>query len=128
MSAEDDNQEAPMKTAVFFNEMLPTIIEEREDAFNRGGEGRISVLVHGVGAWTLSFGDAKHACAVVPAPDFDADLVVTWTDAQFQRLLAGENGEDLAPLHIGDTKLLERLGTLLQPPAKGGLGARMWGM
>ena len=125
---ESSSAETPMSAQRFFDEMLPAIIETRSEAFTQGGEGRISVVVHPIGAWTLNFGATADRSAVVPELDFDADLVVTWTESQFIRLLAGERCEDLTPLYLGDLKLLGRLGALLQPPARGGLGARMWGM
>ena len=124
-----DAPSGPMPTREFFSGMLPAIIAERAELFDRT-DGSVCVMIHEVGQWTVRFGDHAAANAVSDEADFDADLVLTWTDAQFQSLLSGQaaDTEALEPVFIGDISLLEKFGTLLVPPAKGGLGARMWGI
>jgi hypothetical protein len=114
-----------MDTQTFFDDALPALIARRPTFFD-AANGTISVTVQGAGAWTLTFGDHRATDAVKPGLDLDADLLVAWSEAQFQTLLDGEGSADnLEPVAIGDVKLLGRLGGLLQPPAKGGLGARL---
>lgn len=124
-----DASSASLPTREFFSGMLPAIIAERAELFDRT-DGSVCVMIHGVGQWTVRFGDHAAADAVCDEADFDADLVLTWTDTQFQMLLSGQaaDAEAVAPIFIGDISLLEKFGTLLVPPAKGGLGARMWGI
>ena len=113
-----------MDTRSFF-ERLPSLIPERSAVFERNTK-TVCVIVHGVGAWIIRFGDAKAENAIEDGIDFDADLVATWSEAQFDELLGGNpDPESVVPITLGDPSLLGQLGTLLMPPARGGLGARM---
>lgn len=113
----------------FFDEQLPRVIAGRRDLFDRTA-GTVSVLVEGAGGWTVTFGDHTSERALVPEPTFEADLVLVWTVGAFLRVLDADTSDTAAirPLALGETKLLGRLGSLLLPPAQGGLGARLWGM
>lgn len=114
-----------MDVRTFFDKALPDIVRTRAMMFDRG-RGVVCIIVHGAGAWTLRFGDAKAADAVTERIDLDADLVVTWSEAQFAQLLGGSpDPEAVKPIFLGDVKLLSQVGNLLMPPARGGLGARM---
>lgn len=109
----------------FFNEALPDLIQQRSAAFNKAS-GSLCIIVHGAGAWTLRFGDHTLTNALEDGLDLDADLVVTWSEAQFQSLIDGAPAHGaLEPITMGEVGLLTHLGTLLTPPAKGGLGARL---
>lgn len=114
-----------MDIPTFFNEALPDIIQQRAAAFDRAS-GSLCVVVHGAGAWTIRFGDHTLTNALEEGLDLDADLVVTWSVPQFQSLIDGapDHGA-LEPITMGDVSLLCHLGTLLIPPARGGLGARL---
>jgi hypothetical protein len=115
-----------MAPAEFFGAMLPAIIATRRDLFD-AAPGRLCVVVHGVGAWTITFGDHTSKTAVEPQLDFDADLVATFTPKGFETLLAGEalDVEHGEPVWMGDLKLLDRFGRLLVPPSRGGIAARI---
>lgn len=124
-----DADEGRARVVRFFDEQMPRVIAARRDLFDQSA-GVVSVLVEGAGGWTVTFGDHASADAMTSSPTLDADLVVVWGVPQFLRVLEGD-ARDLAavrPVTLGDTKLLERLGSLLLPPARGGLGARLWGM
>ena len=113
-----------MDIHTFFEQALPAVIERHHAVFDRH-RGSVCIIVHGAGAWTLRFGDHADPGALSDDIDLDADLVVSWSSAQFAALLAGEAEQDqLVPVTLGDTALLKAVGNLLQPPAKGGLGAR----
>lgn len=111
----------------FFEVELPAVIAARAELFS-ASRGSISVHVQDAGAWTLVFGDPRAAAALQAEARLDTDLVVICSAPLFADVLAG--GRDLAgtrPVALGDTRLLERLGMLLLPTARGGLGARLWG-
>ena len=120
---------APIGTQRFFSDALPAVIEMRAALFDRA-QGRVCIIVHGVGAWTITFGDHKSPTALVPALELEADLVCTWSADQFDLLLSGNasDPEQLKPIALGDVRLLQKVGNLLQPPAKGGVGARFLNM
>lgn len=111
---------------VFFEAMLPAIIAQHRDAFDAGA-GRLCLTVHGVGSWTLTFGDHRADDALVERMDFDADLLLTFSAAGFAALLAGQPLDPQAGqfVYMGDMHLLGLLGRLLVPPARGGIGARL---
>ncbi len=111
---------------MFFEAMLPDIIELHRDAFDRGA-GKICVTVQGVGSWTLTFGDHGASEALVARLDFDADLLLTFSAAGFAALLGGDplDAESGQFVYLGDIHLLELLGRLLIAPARGGIGARL---
>lgn len=113
----------------FFDEQLPRVIVGRRDLFDRT-QGVVTVLVEGAGGWTVTFGDHASPDAVAARPTLEADLVLVWRVAAFLRLLDGDASDPVAvrPVSVGDLKLLGRLGSLLLPPAQGGLGARLWGV
>lgn len=126
MTGGDDGRARVMR---FFEEQLPRVIAGRRDLFDQSA-GKVSVLVEGAGGWTLTFGDHSAGDAITPTPTLDADLVVVWALPDFLHVLDGapSTGASARPVALGDTKLLERLGALLLPPARGGLGARLWGV
>lgn len=86
-------------------------------------KGTIAILVEGAGSWTLRLDTHE----IVDEADPDADLLCVWTLTSFNKLLDGE--KDLAAIRpvalVGDEKLLGRLGSLLVPPQRGGVNARL---
>lgn len=129
MSAEAALEDAPTRVRRFFDEQLPRVVVSRRDLFDRT-QGTVSVLVEGAGAWTVTFGDSASERAVQARQTLEADLVLVWSAGAFLRVLEADTSDPAAirPLALGDTKLLSRLGSLLLPPAQGGLGARLWGI
>ena len=114
-----------MDVLTFFEQALPKVVSSRSQLFD-AGRGVVCIIVHGVGAWTLRFGDHAAPDAIEATLDLDADLVVTWSEDQFQLLLSDNpDAEAVMPLHIGEVTLLSQLGNLLMPTAQGGLGARL---
>lgn len=114
------------RVRAFFDDVLPRVILARGDIFDQA-EGTVCVMVQGAGAWTLRFGDHGSDAALRAEASLDADLVATWAPEAFVRILDADTTDAAAlkPVFLGDARLLERLGTLLVPPARGGLGARM---
>jgi hypothetical protein len=110
----------------FFQEQLPRAISAQRDLFART-QGVLTVIVEGAGSWTIAFGDPDAEELVMDNGDPDADCVAVWTLEAFAALLRGEQAIDVIrpAAVIGDEKLLSRLGTLLLPAQKGGLGARL---
>jgi hypothetical protein len=115
---------AALRTRAFFDEDLPRLMAARAELFNQQ-HGVLSVIVEGVGAWTLRFGDHAAEGALTPGAVLDGDLLLGFDAECFVRLLEGDAG--VRPVVLGDARLLERLGRLLLPAARGGLGARLWG-
>ncbi len=115
---------AALRTRAFFEEDLPRLIQARAELFDQQ-RGVLSLIVEGVGAWTLRFGDHAAADALVPGAVLDGDLLLGFEAEGFVRLLEGDAA--VTPVVLGDARLLERLGGLLLPAARGGLGARLWG-
>lgn len=128
MSLDTALDDGPARVRRFFNEQLPRVVLSRRDLFDRS-QGTVSVLVEGAGAWTITFGDHASPQAVQARETLEADLILVWPVAGFLRLLDADTSEPAAirPVALGDAKLLNRLGSLLLPPAQGGLGARLWG-
>lgn len=111
----------------FFEEKLPSVIRGRPDLF-LSSQGNISIQVQNVGAWTLRFGDAHADDAITSEFDIEADLLLVFSAPSMAAILAGSaQNEHEKPIVFGDLKLLERLGSLMLPAAKGGVGARLWG-
>jgi hypothetical protein len=110
----------------FFEGMLPAVIAHRKDTFD-AKKGVLSIAVHGVGEWTIRFGDHRAEDAISTGVELDADLVVAIDKDAFFKLLGGEKltEKDRKPVTLGDPSLLDRLGRLLWAPARGGLGARL---
>lgn len=112
----------PVAEVLAFFARLPMIIEVQKAVFNRA-QGSLGVIVEGAGSWTITFGDAAAETALLEEVDVEADCLAVWTVAGFAGLLQGEVNAPNAI--IGDEKLLQKLGALLQPAARGGLGARL---
>lgn len=116
-----------MNVTEFFGSRLPEAL--KANAAFKTCKGTVAIIVEGAGSWTVQLGNVK--CPVVDDIDVDsddeADLICIWTVPAFEALLAGSrNLDDIAPTAlIGDEKLLVRLGSLLQPAQKGGVGARL---
>lgn len=106
----------------FFDELLPLVVELRADLFDRV-KGTLAVFVDGTGQWTVSFGDHTREDAINEGADLDADCVAVFSTPMFLALLDGKL--EGTPVVIGDTRLVEKLGQLLQEPARGGVGARI---
>ncbi len=106
----------------FFDEQLPLLIEHQRDLFAKS-KGSLGVIVEGAGSWTITFGDADSDDALVDAVDAEADCVAIWTVDGFADVIGGAATRPAAI--IGDEKLLGRLGALMLPAQKGGLGARL---
>ncbi len=125
-AAADDDRARVLR---FFDEQLPRVIAGRRDLFDQS-KGVVTVLVEGAGGWTVTFGDHAAPEAVSASATLEADLVVVWPVPAFLRVLDGQarDVDAVRPLTVGDRKLLGRLGSLLLPPAQGGLGARLWGV
>lgn len=111
-------------TREFFEEFIPAAVEAHEEMATTI-EGSVCMIVQGEGAWTLRF--MRGRLEVEEEIDFDADLVATFSAERFEDLLRGRSldpdSED--PICLGDTTLLERLGRVLSPPSRGGLGAQL---
>lgn len=111
----------------FFEEKLPGVIRGRPELFV-ASQGNISIQVQDVGAWTIRFGDANAEDAIRDEFDLEADLLLVCSAPSMAAILAGNaQNEHAKPIIFGDLKLLERLGSLMLPAAKGGVGARLWG-
>lgn len=111
----------------FFDEQLPGVIRGRGELF-QASQGRVSIQVQEVGAWTIRFGDAAADDAITNELELDADLVLVFSPASFANILSGSvQNQQERPVVLGDLKLLERLGSLMLPTARGGIGARLWG-
>jgi hypothetical protein len=111
----------------FFSEDLPRVLVAQRDTF-MSLTGILTLIVEGAGAWTLKFGgDPDGGDALTADLDFEADCIGIWTVEAFSCLLAG--GKDLErcePVAVeGDERLLARLGALMLPAKKGGVGARL---
>ncbi len=113
-------------TMTFFERALPAVIEKRSLLFDRN-RGSVCIIVHGVGAWTLRFGDHAAPDALSAELSLEADLVLTWSQDVFESLVSGtfSSAEELVPVAMGDTALVEKVGNLLMPAAKGGVGAML---
>lgn len=113
-----------VSTREFFAGFLPAALASHRDAA-LAMRGSICVNVHGEGSWVVRF-DADGA-QVEEGLALDAELVVTFSAARFAELLRGEALDPEAddPICLGDTAMLERLGRLLMPPARGGVAARV---
>jgi hypothetical protein len=123
-----DEQTAKARVIRFFEGELPAIIAARGELFDRS-QGSIACHIEGAGAWQIHFGDRRAPNAVEAGATLDAQLVAVWAAEAFARMLEQEGSlADFRPIVLGDIRLLSRLGALLQPAAKGGVGARMWGL
>lgn len=109
------------RATTFFESSLPRLIRERGAAFDRT-RGTLSIIVHGEGQWTITFGDHRNPRAVTRDVNLDADCVVAFSISTFNQLLDGALKQP--PPALGDAKLLGRLGQLLVDPARGALGVR----
>ena len=114
-----------MEIREFFDGMLPTMISTRRDLFERS-QGSICIVIHEEGAWTVKFGDSDSPFALQEGINLDADLVATFSKADFEGLLKeSPDAGSLNPITIGNRELLSTLGHLMLPPARGGLAARI---
>jgi hypothetical protein len=112
------------RVEAFFATHLPRAATHHKDLFAKTA-GKVSIMVEGAGAWTLTFGTDPASC-VSEMADPDADLLCVWMLPAFAQLLDGKAAPPVAC--VGDEKLLERLGALLVPPAQGGMNARLAAM
>jgi hypothetical protein len=106
----------------FFDRLLPAAMTQRGSAL-AAKEGAIGFIIPGAGEWILTLGGNAGLQEGSP---LDADLVLMFSPAAFDGLLKGDVpkvGQGFAV--DGDIGLLETIGHLLSPPAKGGLGARL---
>lgn len=110
----------------FFEIALPEIIKAQQRLFD-AVDGSICIVVNGVAGWTVRFGDHTSELALTETMDLDADLIATWSEPSFTKLIQESYGDvsEVTPIVIGDEKLLRRFATLLQPAARGGLGAQL---
>lgn len=113
---------AATRAAQFFEELLPVAVEMRAEVFDRV-HGSLALFVEGSGSWTICFGDHAAPGAIVEGASFEADCVAVFSTPMFTALLDGK--VEGTPVVIGDDSLIEKLGQLLQEPARGGLGARL---
>lgn len=105
-----------MDAARFFDTALPQLAQEQAPLF-AALHGRITFIVHDVGAWTVRLGDADTP--VKHGVERDADLVLSFHKGAFADFLRGAldikqalNDGDIA--HEGDLTALTRFGRLLQ--------------
>lgn len=112
-----------MSIAEFFGTRLPAALKANT-AFQTS-KGTLAIIVEGAGSWTVQLGNV--GAPVLDDVDDDADCIAIWTVAAFEALLEGAREHALiAPTAVvGDEKLLARLGSLLQPAQRGGVGARL---
>lgn len=106
----------------FFERLLPAAMAQRGSAL-AAKEGSVGFIIPGAGEWVLTLGGAGGLMEATP---IDADLVLMFSPTAFDGLLKGDVpqlGQGFAV--DGDVGLLETIGHLLSPPAKGGLGARL---
>jgi hypothetical protein len=94
--------------ATFFGHVLPTLLQDADDARTRdGGRFAFDVRGDGGGAWTVDL----EARSVAPALQ-DADVVLTLSTTACSALLDGRvRPGDVAV--VGDARLLRRLADLL---------------
>jgi hypothetical protein len=117
--------EAKRTVRRFFEELLPAAIAKRARAFGRT-QGALTLIVEGVGSWTVTFGDAASPAALVDEADIDADCIAVWGADDFAALIGPDAPAAVAPIAlVGEATLLARLGALLGPPADRGLGAAL---
>ncbi|MBI1945195.1 MAG: hypothetical protein HYS27_05840 [Deltaproteobacteria bacterium] len=114
----------------FFDDVLPDLIRQRARTFGQT-QGALTIMVEGVGSWTVTFGDARSPTAIVDEADTEADCIVVWAKDAFATLL-GTPAPSVPPSEsgpiavVGEIKLLARLGSLLDAAtAKGQLGPRL---
>ena len=112
-----------MSIAEFFGTRLPAAL--KANAAFKTSKGTLAIIVEGAGSWTVQLGNV--AAPVLDDVDDDADCIAIWTVPAFEALLEGARDHSLiAPTAVvGDEKLLARLGSLLQPAQRGGVGARL---
>lgn len=108
----------------FFEEQLPAMIGQRARSFART-QGALTIIIEGVGSWTVTFGDARSPAAVVDEADTEADCIVVWAKEAFAALLGSGQlttpAAEVGPIAVlGEIKLLASLGALLAAPAHGG--------
>lgn len=114
----------------FFEELLPELIRQRARTFAQT-QGALTIMVEGVGSWTVTFGDARSPTAVVDEADTEADCIVVWGKEPFAALLGATEAElrpsESGPIAVvGEIKLLARLGSLLDvATARGELSPRL---
>ena len=109
----------------FFDELLPAVIKQRARAFGET-QGALTIIVEGVGSWTVTFGDATSPAAVIDEADTEADCIAVWAKEPFAALLHADSPpplpSEVGPIAVlGEIKLLAHLGALLGAPACGGL-------
>ncbi|MCC7072758.1 MAG: hypothetical protein IT383_15635 [Deltaproteobacteria bacterium] len=115
---------AAQQVVRFFDELLPAAIETRSRRFAQI-QGALTIMVEGVGSWTVTFGDARSPTAIVDEADTDADCIVVWAKDAFASLLGAPVRElarpELGPIAVvGEIALLSRLGSLLDDTASVG--------
>lgn len=120
---------AGRRVARFFDEQLPAAIAISARTFAQT-QGALTLIIEGVGSWTVTFGDASSPAALVDEADIDADCISVWTAESFAALLDARPARDptaLRPLALlGETRLLARLGALLRDQRQApGVGARL---
>ncbi len=109
----------------FFEELLPAVIQQRARAFGET-QGALTIIVEGVGSWTVTFGDARSPAAVIDEADTEADCIAVWAKEAFAALLGSSSqpphAAEVGPIAVlGEIKLLGRLGALLVAPTRRGL-------
>lgn len=108
---------ASQQVVRFFDELLPAVIRERSRRFGQI-QGALTIMVEGVGSWTVTFGDARSPTAIVDEADTEADCIVVWAKDAFASLLGAPVAEvarpDSGPIAVvGEISLLSRLGGLI---------------
>ncbi len=115
---------AAQQVVRFFDELLPAVIQERSRRFEVV-QGALTIMVEGVGSWTVTFGDARSPTAIVDEADTEADCIVVWAKDAFASLIGAPAPEvarpDTGPIAVvGEISLLSRLGALLDDAVTAG--------
>jgi hypothetical protein len=108
----------------FFGTQLPAVIATQRDMF-RSLRGSLTIIVEGASGWTVKFGDPDAPDALVEDLDIEADCIAVWTVESFSALLDGKSDQGMPIAVEGDERLLSRLGSLMVPAQRGGVGARL---
>ncbi len=111
---------ASLCSQTYFATVLPQILRAKGPAASRLGVNvRFVVTGRGGGSWTIRL--RPPVARVVPGAEWKADLLITLTATEMERMLAGtfDARQALQAGNIeirGDLSLLRQVGFLLQPP------------
>ena len=106
-----------MDTKRFFNVALPHMITKQWDVF-RALKGSVSIQIKEQGSWTINLGNIQDP---IESTGNDSDLNLWFLPEAFQGFINGDldiisAAQEGAVKGQGDFRLLERLGSLFNPP------------